>query len=284
MASIFDNKVIAPAIISLYKVNEIFNLSKTCFWTGSSDQTMLNYVNDNLKNYNILEVLINSKIIEYLLCDSKEAAIEWANSKNVGDFSEDSKKLNPVPNADNCYIATYIGISCLDWRTDTDCEEVRIQPKYFIQIKKDSCNLNNNNQVTAYYTLKKVCNINIDIIVKITDLELYEGEQKEWPGFILPSKIEIDFNDNDFSSIVKGAIASEDKRCSIKEALCKGKLIISEKSPMDVKIVTIMHAVRTRGISRVPQPEPTYYNFKNKSLKIELIYNNITLLQSFYLK
>ena len=74
------------------------------------------------------------------------------------------------------------------------------------------------------------------------------------------------------------------KRCSIKEALCKGKLIISEKSPMDVKIVTIMHAVRTRGISRVPQPEPTYYNFKNKSLKIELIYNNITLLQSFYLK
>ena len=164
--------------------------------------------------------------------------------------------------------------SASSWTTNTDVQNFKHDSSRLKIVTKDRVYVKDQ-RVYASYTVN-VNNTYFRVQLSVSDPNV--DPEMTWDGVYTPREISIDLDSSAFEPFMKGACTDAYTICI---AICKGKITIDNLCPLNAKIKSFV-MVKSRGLKR-PAPNPwTYYDMRNKTIKVELFCEKLPLVSAYY--
>lgn len=226
----------------------------------------------------VVSELKKAGVVKSKVGDDPSEIAKWLEKVSGKDFvAEVEKETEHVPPGEMLAVGVFFKMVAESWTNDTDCKEVKAPLDKFLQLTTATSAVLKDGHCKACYKVKipglvrtaKVC---------IESFDDGSAESGTFEGIVLPTNIEIDLDNSAFEPFMKGATNGI---WQIIVAMCKGKLVISKKTPLSAEVATIV-VVRTRGLCMGPVPDFGHYDMRGKPLRITLFYEEVPLLQAWH--
>lgn len=267
---------------SLYELEDNFDMQVSEWNASRTDKPAVFETVRNLAlcptTKDVVSELKKAGVVKSKVGDSASKIAKWLEQVSGKDFvAEVEKELEGSPPGPTLAIGVFFKMVAESWANDTDCKAVKSPLDKFLQLTTTTPAVLKAGHCKACYKVK-IPGLVWTVKVCIESFDDGSAESGAFEGIVLPTNVEIDLDNSAFEPFMKGATNGIWR---IIIAMCKGKLVISKKTPLSAEVATIV-VMRTRGICMGPVPDFGHYDMRGKPLRITLFYEQVPLLQAWH--